>query len=131
MLEKFEQLGNGASFQTLVFSYPYLYLKSFPLCGPPNLDLDTDQNDQKMEKSFTNQVEGNSTLNFQANLIEFIMVAIRRGLLCWRLGQAQESCHQFSTGAKWLSPMLTPALVVPCWLDQLTNQGGLIFVGTM
>ena len=59
------------------------------------------------------------------------MVPRRRGLLWWRLGQAQGSCHLSSTGAKWLSPMLTPALVVPCWWDQLTNQGGLIFVGSL
>ena len=36
-------------------------------------------------------------------------------------GTGQKSCHPSSTGEKWLSPMLTPALVVPCWWDQLTN----------
>ena len=49
-----------------------------------------------------------------------IMESAWRRVSSWRLGQACWSCHLTSTGAKWLSPMLTPALVVPCWLDQLT-----------
>ena len=50
-----------------------------------------------------------------------IMESAWRRVSSWRLGQACWSCHLTSTGGKWLSPMLTPALVVPCWLDQLTN----------
>ena len=52
------------------FSHPYLYLKLYPVCGPPNLDLDTDHNDQKMENHL-HQEEGNSNFNFKANLIVF------------------------------------------------------------
>ena len=70
MLEKFEQLGNGACSQKLAFSHLYLYLKLYPVCGPPNLDLDTDHNDQKMENHL-HQEEGNSNFNFNANLIFF------------------------------------------------------------
>ena len=49
-----------------------------------------------------------------------ILATVQRRFVFWRLGQF----HGFVThpGEKWMSPMLTPALVVPCWWDQLTSQ---------
>ena len=71
------------------------------------------------KKNRLHQEEGNSNVN-QVNLMDFKSGFSKKKTSLMEVGTCSIDMSPTSTGAKWLSPMLTPALVVPCWLDQLT-----------
>ena len=71
------------------------------------------------KKNRLHQEEGNSNVN-QVNLMDFKSGFSKKKTSLMEVGTCSFDMSPTSTGAKWLSPMLTLALVVPCWLDQLT-----------
>ena len=89
------------------------------MCGLPSWTW-TQMAQNMVRKSFSSRCWKCKTQNKVFSFPLHWMKVLRR-IARWRLGQACWSCHLSSTGEKWLSPMLTLALVVPCWWDQLTN----------
>ena len=80
------------------------------MCGPLNLDLDKDSNDQN-RKSFEYKEKEILNLKFYKILhVSSNLSKVWRRFEVWRLGQAM--CHVTHPGAKWMSPLLTPALLV-------------------
>ena len=91
------------------------------MCGPLNLDLDKDSNDQNRKSFEFKEMEISNLKFFKILHVSSNLSKVWRRFEVWRLGQAM--CHVTHPGAKWMSQLLTLALVVPCWWGQLTRTG--------
>ena len=114
---KSDQLGHGAHRYIGLFLFLHLSTKFYPMCGPPFWTW-TKTAMFKCEKSFTRCWKFKMSKLKIFNL--FIVGFNLEGTFILEAGTypVVMSLIQVKNG---LSPMLTPALVVPCWWDQLTS----------
>ena len=109
--------------QTLTFSFFRLQLKFFSVHRPSQSGPGQEPQWSWSKNHFTRCWKVKSNANYHICIIFYMLDLNLKKTTLMEAGTGQKSCHPSSTGEKWLSPLLTPALVVPCWWDQLTMEG--------
>ena len=73
------------------------------MCGPLNLDLDKDNNDQNRKSFEFKEMEISNLKFFKILHVSSNLSKVWRRFEVWRLGEAM--CHVTHPGAKWMSPL--------------------------
>jgi len=109
---------------TLFFLLFCLVFQVLPSVWPSHMDLDMDVSDQQEENHYFKMLEL-TTLIQQKFQFLFDVMSMERTFKM-EAGTDSLSCHP--SRCKMVVTSVDPALVVPCWWDQLTSLGGIIWL---